>query len=400
MQSLASRMPIVDTDSHVTEPPDLWTSRLGDEWGELVPHTRFDERKGEDRWHIGEKRLTGVANFAMAGWSEFPPSHPPRLDQADPASWNPTERLKRLDEYGVYAQVLYPNLLGFYSQVFLDQYRDGDLLYACVQAYNDFLTDFASEDRRRFVPIMALPFWDLDLSLREVERCVRNGHKGILFSNAPEKAGLPRLRDDHWAPLWNAAQDFGLSINFHIGFMTTAEGTKEMLGALASGRRADYAKESALAMISNATAIAEVVLSGMCHRYPGVNFVSVESGFGWLPFWLEVLDWQWLNSGAVKENPEMEMPSFYFRRQVYGSFWFEREAMRRLLDMLPDNVMFETDFPHPTSLSPGPASYAKNPRDLVDENLGDLPEDLVRKVLYENAARVYHLDLPVEAAVR
>ena len=36
MQSLADRMPIVDTDSHVSEPPDLWTSRLAERWRPLM----------------------------------------------------------------------------------------------------------------------------------------------------------------------------------------------------------------------------------------------------------------------------------------------------------------------------------------------------------------------------
>lgn len=392
MTSFASRMPIVDTDSHVTEPPDLWSSRLPAAWGDIVPHVRRDERRGEDRWQIGSKRLTGVANFAMAGWHEFAPSHPLVLDDADPASWHPGERLKRMDEFGLHAQVLYPNLLGFYSEVFLDQIKDPDALYACVRAYNDFLTDFASEDPTRFVPIMALPFWDVERSVIELRRCTANGHKGLLFSNAPEKVGLPPLRDEHWHPLFAEAEELGMSVNFHIGFMASSE--EEMRGMLKVTRRADYAKQSSLAMISNAAAIAEITLSGICHRYPKLNFVSVESGFGWLPYLLEVLDWQWLNSGAREESPEMEMPSFYVRRQVFGSFWFEREAMRRTIDLLPDSVMFETDFPHPTSLSPGPASFANNPRDVVEDTLRGLPEELVRKVLFETAARVYHLDLP------
>ena len=92
------------------------------------------------------------------------------------------------------------------------------------------------------------------------------------------------------------------------------------------------------------------------HRFPNLNFVSVESGFGWVPSFVESMDWQWLNSGAHEAYPEMELPSFYFRRQVYGMFWFETEALQRQVDLFPDNLMFETDFPHPTSLSPGPAS--------------------------------------------
>jgi predicted TIM-barrel fold metal-dependent hydrolase len=62
------------------------------------------------------------------------------------------------------------------------------------------------------------------------------------------------------------------------------------------------------------------------------------------------------------------------------------------LETIGDNVLFETDYPHPTSMSPGPASTALVPRNFVDEVLGDLPEDLLQKILHDNAARIYHLD--------
>ena len=29
---------VVDTDTHVTEPPDLWTSRVASKWKDDVPH--------------------------------------------------------------------------------------------------------------------------------------------------------------------------------------------------------------------------------------------------------------------------------------------------------------------------------------------------------------------------
>ena len=53
--------------------------------------------------------------------------------------------------------------------------------------------------------------------------------------------------------------------------------------------------------------------------------------------------------------------------------------------------MFETDFPHPTSLTPGPWSAAQNARDTVAETLRDLEVGVARKVLHDNAARVYGL---------
>ncbi len=86
--------------------------------------------------------------------------------------------------------------------------------------------------------------------------------------------------------------------------------------------------------------------------------------------------------GAMKLRP-----TEYFRRQIYASFWFEKDAARAINEIGEDNVLFETDFPHPTCLYP-------NVREHVEASLAGLSETAQRKVLYENAARVYQLPLP------
>ncbi|MGE0307102.1 MAG: amidohydrolase family protein, partial [Acidimicrobiia bacterium] len=100
--------------------------------------------------------------------------------------------------------------------------------------------------------------------------------------------------------------------------------------------------------------------------------------------------------GVHKEHPEFLLPSEYFRRQIYASFWFET-GIDRLIDMYPDNVMFESDYPHATSLSPGPATIAKTPHETINDNLADVPADVLRKLLYGTAARLYKLESMVPA---
>jgi predicted TIM-barrel fold metal-dependent hydrolase len=97
---------------------------------------------------------------------------------------------------------------------------------------------------------------------------------------------------------------------------------------------------------------------------------------------------------VAQEHPEYDLlPSEYFRRQIYGCFWFEEEGAMYALERLgPDNILYETDFPHPTSMSPGPASAAVSPRQFIAEAFAGLPEETTRKVLHDNAARLYHLD--------
>jgi predicted TIM-barrel fold metal-dependent hydrolase len=390
---LCERYAVADADSHIIEPADLWTSRVSPKWGDLVPHVKFHERRQEDVWYVGDKKLYGVGAFAQAGWPEFPPSHPRRLADAIPAAIDPRERLKYMDEAGVYYQVLYPNILGFHSHVFLNKMQR-ELATECVRAYNDWLIEFCSADSRRLIPMMMLPFWDVEESVKEMRRAYEMGHKGVLFAARYDKAGFPRLIDDYWEPVLSQAQEMGLSMNFHVGFLATDDDLK---GAVDQSAKLDFTRESSLVLLGNAHNITEVIASGVCHRYPDLKFVSVENGAGWLPFLGEAMDWQWLNVGAHKEYPERLLPSEYLKRQVYGMYWFEKKSVRAVIDELADNLMFETDFPHATSLSPGPASESPSPRVVMEESLAGISQEIVAKVLQGNATRLYHLEPPARA---
>src|SRR5579859_6233419 len=109
MGKLVKEFAVIDTDTHVIEPYDLWTSRLSvSKWGDLVPHVKFDENLKEDAWYFGDSRISAAAGSAQAGWNQYPPLHPPNLDVVDRATWDPQARLARMDEFGIWAQVLYP----------------------------------------------------------------------------------------------------------------------------------------------------------------------------------------------------------------------------------------------------------------------------------------------------
>ena len=81
-------------------------------------------------------------------------------------------------------------------------------------------------------------------------------------------------------------------------------------------------------------------------------------------------------------------PSEYFRRQIYGCFWFEKVAPNKLVDAIgEDNLLFETDFPHPTCLYPDVGEY-------IEEITADWSEARRRKILQDNAAALYKIEIP------
>jgi predicted TIM-barrel fold metal-dependent hydrolase len=359
-------------------------------WGEKVPQVKWDPLEKEDAWYFAGERLSTAAGAAHAGWHEHPPEHPRIWSDVPAHAWKAEERLRKMDQDGVYAQILYPNVAGFGAGKYLGL-RDPELMLLCVQAYNDWVVEWASASPRRLIPQMALPFWDLGATIKEMDRATKLGHKGIIFGGEPEYFGQPKLSSPHWDPMWAAAQERGLPINFHIGAGSPDNNT---LIDASVGKFSAFSSLPVLFTLDNVKCLTQIIIGGVCHRFPRLNFVSVESGVGWLPFAMDMMDWMWRNCGVEKEHPEYKMlPSDYFKRQIYGCFWFERRTLDSAIEHLgPDNLLYESDFPHPTSMSPGPCSIAVSPDQYIQEVIGKQPRNVAEKLLHGNAARIYHLD--------
>jgi uncharacterized protein len=385
---------VIDADTHIIEPYDLWTSRVSvRKWGDKVPHVVYDEKLGRDVWLTGDEMLRPATAAAFAGSEKPPPDGPKRWSEVKTVTYQPRERLELMTSYGIHAAVLYPNVPGFGAGKFTHVAgTDGELALELFRAYNDWLVDeYASVDPGRYIPIMAVPFWDVDLSLAEMERSAARGHRGIIFSQQPDLYGCRPLADGHWDRIWAAAQEMGLSLNFHSG---SAEIDIRLLPPEA-GVHTNYASVCSLIFMDNARAIASVIGGGICHRFPGLRIVSVESGVGWLPFLLQGMDWMWQESAVTKEHPEYDLlPSEYFRRQMYGCFWFEHgDTLASAIEYLGDSqILYETDFPHATSMSPGPTSTALPAKEFIARRLADLPGPTLRKILHDNAAALYRVD--------
>lgn len=383
---------MIDADTHVVEPADLWTSRISAPDG-AVPHVRFDDARKRQAWYIGDEFVSFAPAGATAGFREPPPAAPTSFEEAHPATLDVEKRLGVMDDEGVYAQVLYPNVGGFGSGAFL-KIGDVGLRNECVRAYNDWLVEWAAPDHDRFVPIAALPFWSVDACVAEVERAHRIGHKGLLFTGKPDVWwGAPHLADPYWNPLWEVAEALALPINFHAG------GGDPNVDWLRHGyhgmpSRTRYTANSVAIFFGTAQTITDLIFGGIPERHPDLAFVSVETGIGWIPFLLECMDYQFVENDVRSSSPELTLlPSEYFHRQVYACFWFEQAAPQRLLDVIGvDNVMFETDFPHPTSLWP-----PETARRQATTCMGDVAPDVQEKILWRNAARLYKVPFPTDS---
>jgi predicted TIM-barrel fold metal-dependent hydrolase len=386
---------VVDADTHYSEPHDLWTSRVSGSLKEAVPHVV--ERDGHVVWLLdGDQVLSSLGgagsvirkNGTRQGFWEYDIAATMEIDEVYPASYDVEARLKWMDEIGVWAHVMYPNLAGFGAHK-LAKLENQQLARLIVSVYNDAMAELQETSGGRLFPQALVPFWDIDAAVAETERCGRElGLRGITMCSEPHAGGLPDLTAEHWYPLWEVCEDLSLPINFHVG--AGEFGMEAFFKGVWPGQN-KYSKMVVGAVnieLHNAEVLANLLTSGLLERFPRTKWVSVESGIGWIPCVLERLEYQLLEElpEGVGEV-ELPKPRELFERQVYACFWYEEAGPSRLLDKIGfDNVLFETDFPHPTCMYESPVEHGLRV-------LAPWGPDVQRKVMQDNAAALYRIPL-------
>ena len=391
MGELVSDMRVIDVDAHMTERHDLFTERAPKGYEDRVPHVeRID---GMEMWvvdgHTFGKAGSGGTIDPQGRKHAFRESQGGSwgIDDVHPAAWDPTERLRLMDELGIQAQVLYPNSIGIGGQNLVNSVRDEVVLRLCVELYNDAMAEVQAASGDRLLPMPIMPAWSIDACVREAERCAALGYRGVNMTADPQDSGSPDLGDRAWDPFWEVCAGHGLPVHFHIGASQTA---LTYFGTTFWPSQEDYVKPAiggASLFQNNSRVLLNSAYSGMFDRHPDLKMVSVESGIGWVPFMLEAMDYELAENAPAYVDRLQKQPSEYFRDNWYVTFWFEtgRGDLQHLVDAVgEDNIMFETDFPHPTCLHP-------NPLEVVGEKVSSLRPETQQKVMGANAAALYRV---------
>lgn len=395
---------VIDTDTHLTEPADLWTSRAPAKYRDVVPRVQFlDNSYFESNlgwapdggtgtspvWVVEDSTLMGYAGGASVinrsdekvRGSAF--IHWP-LTEVSPAATQVGPRLAYMDRVGIWGQIVYPNAVGFGGQA-VANIKDNRLRLLILEIWNDAMAEIQEQSGGRIMGMGLIPWWDAEAARKEVGRVHRLGLHGVNTNADPQNQGFPDLSDPFFAPMWEACEEYELPVNFHIGASVSQLSYMGIAAWPSMDNDKKLALGSSMLYIGNARIIANFIYSGLLDRHPRLKLVTVESGIGWIPFILDALDYQ-----ALENNiSDLQLkPSEYFRRQCFGCFWFESE--RRFMDDVKrlgiDNCMFETDFPHPTCLYPEPLDSIAQAFDAQG-----VPWETRAKLLSGNAAHVYNV---------
>jgi predicted TIM-barrel fold metal-dependent hydrolase len=380
---------VVDADSHWSEPADLFTNRAPERYRDRVP--RVEEVDGQPMWvfdgHVvGRFSAAGVigrdgrkesAHKALFEWT---------TDDVHVGAYDPQVRLGVLDECGIDAQIIFPSTIGLGGQD-LGLADDPTLTRLAVEIYNDGMAEIQAESGNRLLPLPLMPAWDVDACVAEAKRVSALGARGVNMTSDPQDLGAPDPANRAWDPLWETCAELELPVHFHIGASVTGMAFYGKYPWDSHGPDTKLAIGGTLLFIGNARVVTNLILSGMFDRHPDLKMVSVESGIGWIPFILETLDYEMAENAPGELALLAKPPSEYFRSNLYATFWFENNR-NKLPDLIEavgeDNILFETDFPHPTCMYPDPLG-------TVADKMATLPEGARRKIMGENARKLYRL---------
>ena len=387
---------IISVDDHLVEPPHLWQTWLPNKFKEKGP--RVERRRlGEMLWVGGSKMYEYELDAPDAPWCDiwfyedlvYPNKRhvaavgfareemtmsPITYDEMRPGCYEPKARVEDMISNHVEASLSFPTMPRFCGQTFAEA-KDRELALACVKAYNDFMVEeWCGDSNGALLPLIIIPLWDADLAAAEVRRNAERGCRAVCFSEIPPNLGLPSIHTGYWDPFFQACQDTETVVCMHIGSSSKMP---------AASPDAPPAVAASLSFNNAIASLSDFLFSGVLVRFPTLTLAYSEGQIGWLPYILERVDDVWREHRAWGGVADIvpEPPSTYYYRQVFGCFFRDKHGLNSLNEVGVDNITFETDYPHTDTTWP-------NTKEVAQDMMGHLPQDVVWKIVRGNAARM------------
>jgi predicted TIM-barrel fold metal-dependent hydrolase len=370
-------MILVSVDDHVVEPPDMFDRHVPAKWRDQAPKN-IRKPEGHDVWVFEGNEIPNIGLNAVAG-------RPPQdynmdvtsYDQIRRATYDIHERVRDMNVNGVLGSMCFPSFPQFCGQLF-SRTQDKQLGHVMLQAYNDWHVDeWCGTYPGRFIPLGLPPIWDPQLMADEVRRLAAKGCHAVTFSEDPSKLGWPSLHDEHWDPFYQACVDTGTIICLHIG-------SSSSIPMLTDAPIDVMITLTPLNLFQTAS---NLIWSPVLKRFPDIQFALSEGGIGWLPYFLERIDYVYERHRFWTHQQFGDMlPSQKARENFTFCFIDDKAgvANRRLIGI--DNITWECDYPHSDSSWPqSPEALAKHFDDTVSD------ED-INKMSHLNAIRAFRYE--------
>jgi predicted TIM-barrel fold metal-dependent hydrolase len=318
---------------------------------------------------------TAVAGVSELDWRFGPYS----FDDIRPSAWDPKQRLVDMDIDYVYAAIIHPNRTDF--NLFAD--ADLELQNLCVRIYNDWMSEFCSVDTDRLLGMAQIPATGVDSAIAELRR-VRDlpGIRGVMLNKWPSGDDWPGPEDDSF---WYEAEGLRMPIIIHRAIGSTR------MGAPFATRGGRYKEALTLGHLqlerlgsSYVPALSYMIIGGVLERCPKLHLVGTETGCGWVPFFLEQSDDNFLRHRFYSETGLTMLPSDYYRRQCWNTFQVDRFAIENRRGV-ENKYIWSSDFPHAGADWP---NSVKN----IERNLDGVDADTRKLILTQNCRDALFID--------
>jgi predicted TIM-barrel fold metal-dependent hydrolase len=386
----------MDVDRHVMEPLEMWREYLPADMQEHAPRLgplyTVGETPAERLKRLGEHALLPtphilsvdgkplMRNVSEAAYIETGLIAERRRALLTAAE-SPDGQLAHMDASGVDVAVMLPTFAPF---LVYDDEIPANRSRAYARAYNRWLGDFCSTEPTRLIGAALLSRHDPEAMVGDVEQALRDGLPAVVMRPNPV-CGL-MLGSAPYSSFWAACAQNSVTVLLH-------EGTHTRVSTAGADRfESHFAQHACSHPMEMMMAMLSLVEGGVLERFPALRVAFLESGCGWLPYWLWRLDhMEYAQLHAEVRGRVARPPSEYFRRQC----WIAAEPSESMLPEFVRNidasrVVFGTDFPH---LDHGPG--------IVDEMISqkdELGEELLSTILWSSGRQL--MGMPLVAGVR
>ena len=361
---------LISADSHVVEPPDLWTGRVPARFRERAPHqVRLEQG---DAWVI--EGLDRPFPYGLVQCGGLPPEEYRlwvRWEEVRPEAVDPGARLSALDRSGVEAEVLFPSPR-LQNAIALNP--DAEFQNACVRAYNDWLAEWCSPDPSRLRGVALMPATGCAAAVAELERSLEEPALcGVLLSRYPDGGVDLSSQDD---PFWARCAEAGVPVHLHVGLSGSPAGTPDKAHSFSG------AFTGAFRFYDPPVRIAEMIYTRLFDRFPTLQVVYTEVDVGWVPYLMEQLDDRYARQNPAEKRALDLLPSEYFARNLLFSIVKDRFGVRNRHALGVERILWSSDFPHATCDFPDFAA-------AIEEDFAGVPQPERAAILRENARRLY-----------
>ena len=297
------------------------------------------------------------------------------VNMAPFGSMDAKERIELLAAENLQSAVLYPTI----GILWEAELSDNELTQAYCRAYNRWIADFCRDSHDKLVPIAHLSLGDPEAAAKELERAVADGCRGAFvmpFTWSKKAHGHP----DH-DPVFAACQDLDVPLALHPGFEPID---------LANRRFKELRKARLLITATAGDGVRHAFTTffdyGVFDRFPKFKLVVLESGAGWIGYWLDRMDAVFGGTVMGTRVPLKDRPSEYFKRRCWISADPDERTIAALTELIgPDRFFWASDYPH----ADHPGDYLANLTRMV----APMSPHTRNRVLGDNCRELYRIDV-------